>query len=412
MPPKRRIKTKKSKKTSQSKSNSELAQITRMLSNMNQPQSQVTDLGRLLLKGGNLASNFFGFPKIFGSGSYTMTNSCWNATSQVPIMHSSNEAVRIRHREYISDVSMNGAAFTLTNIAVNPGLASSFPYLSAVAQNFQEYSFKGLVFEYKTTSATALASGSNTAMGSVMLAAQYRADASSFTNKTQLLNEMWSVDTVPSASVILPVECSPVETILPRQYVRTGAVTGDIKLFDLCSLSVATSGGQSGQTNVVGELWVSYDVELSKPQLGSTVAAPGSAATYGIAATWTNTNLFGGVQNSVASTINLTYSGNTITFPLGFSGYVFVDVAFSASLTYGGYSVALNNLHQTSNSILLGSWLGTAVAGNQDAQVYLITAPANVQASMVFGTSMVPTGSGILAVTAIALPNLPILWGT
>jgi len=79
---------------------------------------------------------------------------------------------------------------------------------------------------------------------------------------------MWSVDTVPSSNVVLPVECAPAETVLSHQYVRTGGVgTGDIKMFDLGLLSVATFGGQTGQNNVVGELWVSYDIELLKPQL-------------------------------------------------------------------------------------------------------------------------------------------------
>jgi len=413
MPPKRKQnKARRAKKPSPPKSsNSELAQITRMLQNINQPQNQVTDLGRMLLKGGNLASSFFGFPKVFGSGSYAMTNSCWNAQSQVPIMHSSNESVRIRHREYIADISMNGAAFTLTQYNINPGLATSFPYLSAVANNFQEYSFKGLVFEFKTTSATALVSGTNTAMGSVMLAAQYRSDAPAFTTKTQLLNEMWSVDTVPSQNVVLPVECSPTETVLTNQYVRSGTVTGDIKLFDLCSLSVATFGGQSGQTNVVGELWVSYDVELRKPQLASTGIGAGSAAAYAIAATWNTGNLYGSIALSVNSTIALTFNNNTIFLPVGASGYYAFTMAMSFSGTYGAGAATYTNAHQASNGIGLSYYETGASGGSNWGQVILVTAPSNQQATISFPTGMWPTGSGILAVTLISLPNNPGLWG-
>lgn len=271
MPPKRK-QTRKATKANKNKqsSNRDLAEVTRLLRNLNTPKNQVTDLGRMLLSGGNTVSSMFGFPKIFGSGDYTMQNTCWNASSQVPIMHSANESVVIKHREYIADISMAGAPFTLQTFNINPGLSASFPYLSAIASNFQQYRFKGLVFEFKTTSATALVSGTNTAMGSVMLAVQYRSDAPNFATKTQLLNEMWSVDTVPSTNVVLPVECAPAETVLTHQYIRTGGVgTGDIKMFDLGLLSVATQGGQSGQNNIVGELWVSYDVELFKPQLSN-----------------------------------------------------------------------------------------------------------------------------------------------
>lgn len=412
MPPKRKTKSKKVKPSNQ---NRELAQITRMLQQIktSQPESNVTDLGKLLLKGGNLASSFFGFPKVFGSGSYAMTNSCWNSSQQVPVMHNSNESIRIRHREYITDINMNGPLFQTYPFAINPGLPQSFPYLSAIAQNFQEYSFKGLVFEFKTTSATALVSGSNTAMGSVMLAAQYRADAPVFTNKTQLLNEMWSVDTVPSQNVILPVECNPAETTLPRQYVRTGSVTGDIKLFDLCQLVVATYGAQTSQNNVVGELWVSYDVELSKPQLANTVAASGTAAFYGVSNTWATGNLFQGIIPSVASNVSVTFNTvNEIILPIGIGGYFLYSVAMVFSGTYGTGTVVYNNCHVASNNIQIIEYNAGALGSNSYGQVILVTAPSNQQATITIPSGQFPTGSGILTVTLISLPNLPILWGT
>jgi hypothetical protein len=411
MPPKRKTKSKRPKKASTS-SNNELATVTRMLKQMNnRPGSEVTDLGRLLLKGGNIASSFFGFPKIFGSGSYAMTNSLWNATSQVPIMHSSNESVRIKHREYIGDITMNGANFLTYPFAINPGLASTFPYLSAVAQNFQEYSFKGLVFEYKSTSATALVSGTNTAMGSVMLAAQYRADAPIFVNKTQLLNEMWSVDTVPSQNTVLPVECAPAETVLPKQYIRTGAVTGDIKLFDLCTLTVATFGAQTGQNNVVGELWASYDVELCKPQVSSTVSAPGSSAYYGISNSWSTNNLFGGVLPSAASTIAITTNLNTLSFPVGSGGYYLISIAAVAAGTYAGFAPVYVNMHAASNNVVTNFFGLGALQGDSFGVVVLLTAPANAIATFTVPTGSYPTDTGILGVSVIALPNLPNLWG-
>jgi len=305
MPPKRK-QTRKATKANKNKqsSNRDLAEVTRLLRNLNTPKNQVTDLGRMLLSGGNTVSSMFGFPKIFGSGDYTMQNTCWNASSQVPIMHSANESVVIKHREYIADISMAGAPFTLQTFNINPGLSASFPYLSAIASNFQQYRFKGLVFEFKTTSATALVSGTNTAMGSVMLAVQYRSDAPNFATKTQLLNEMWSVDTVPSTNVVLPVECAPAETVLTHQYIRTGGVgTGDIKMFDLGLLSVATQGGQSGQNNIVGELWVSYDVELLKPQLSNSTGGQFFAAQ---STSPTSLAPLGGFVNGQ-------YSGNTLS---------------------------------------------------------------------------------------------------
>jgi len=135
---------------------------------------------------------------IFGFGSYRIKqNSVFNSMSQqVPFMHSSSESIILRHREYIADVSST-AAFTSTVYAINPGLNGSFPYLSTIAQAFQEYEFKGLAYEFKSTSADALNS-TNTALGSVSMAIQYRTDANAFVDKQQLLNEMWAVDGKPS----------------------------------------------------------------------------------------------------------------------------------------------------------------------------------------------------------------------
>jgi hypothetical protein len=268
MPPKKQIKNKKKKRVAKANSNSDIQKITKMMSQMQAPKSQVSDLGRMLIHGGNMLGGLVGLPTIFGSGDYECNqNSLWTAGQQVPFMHSQSESVTLRHREYIQDISIFGPNFASEAFAINPGLGSTFPFLSAIAQNFQEYTFKGLVFEFKTTSATALASGTNTALGSVMLAVQYRSDAAPFTSKQTMLNEMWSVDCAPSASCLLPVECAPLENPMSIQYVRAGPATGDIKMYDLGLLTVATAGGQTGQNNVVGELWVSYEVELRKPQV-------------------------------------------------------------------------------------------------------------------------------------------------
>lgn len=344
MPPKkitRKVRVNKTKKqnnnSNKSVSAQEIAKLTQMVRQLNKPKNQVTDLGRMLLNGGNYLGSFVGMPRIFGEGSYSFEqNSLWNASQQVPAVHSSNESVLFRHREYIADISVNGANFTTATYNINPGLPTTFPFLSSIAGCFQEYSFKGLIFEYKTTSATAIVSGTNSAMGSVMLAIQYRSDALAFTSKTQMLNEMWSVDTVPSADCILPVECSPKENPFSIQYVRGTAATGDIKMFDLGLLTVATAGAQAGQTNVVGELWVSYEIEFRKPQLLLPGTEPVSDITYAYCSTTTPTSAapFTGMTA-------LFEQGVTITFPTT-SSVTFTGLVVGNNYIIFFYWAALN----------------------------------------------------------------------
>jgi len=400
MPPKNKNKKNKpkGKKSNNNGAKNELAQITKLLRDMGKPASQVTDLGRMLLSGGNTVGGMFGFPKIFGSGAYSLeSNSLWSASQQVPIMHSANESVRFRHREYITDISMAGPTFTVNTYPVNPGWAGTFPFLSAIAANFQEYSFKGLVFEYKTTSATALASGTNTAMGSVMLAAQYRSDAGAFINKTQMLNEMWSVDTVPSCDVVLPIECAPNESPISNQYVRTAVLTtGDIKLYDLCSVSVATAGGQTGQTNVVGELWVSYDLELRKPMLAlGTVTNQTMSAIFTGTNGWTNVECcYGMTANTNNTLLGVSLISNSIFFAANMVGYYSVYARWGTSTT-----AAITNPSFTGIGLTVASGLNT-----------LFSPPTGIVSDNVSFFAIVNLSNatgGTLAITGMSLPATP-----
>jgi len=409
MPPKKPQRKGKKAQSSSNAHQAELAKITRALANLNKPKSNVTNLGRVLLDGGNALGSLVGFPKIFGSGSYSMKNSLWNASTQVPAVHSTDESIRFHHREYIGDVSMTGPAFSSKTYNVNPGLPATFPYLSSVAGCFQEYSFKGIIFEFKTTSAASITSGTNTAMGSVMMAAQYRSDAPPFTNKLSLLNEMWSVDTVPSASVMLPIECAPVESVMDKQYVRSGPVTGDIKMFDLCSVTVATQGGQSGQNNIVGELWVSYDVELKKPSLSGSVGASGFDL-FVSSASGTPSFPFTGMLPSVSNTIGGSIvNNNSYAFPQGAGGYYSIYILFTGtSVTCSLPPLTYNNCRVISN--LPASAPGNGVANGQAAiqVIVCISNASNVTASVALGTGTFPNAT--IRMDIAALPFLPLVF--
>lgn len=336
-----------------------------------------------------------GISKIFGLGAYKISrNSLFDARtgSQVPFMHSTSESVVFRHREYIGEVSSTNA-FTTTTYPVNPGLSSTFPYLSTIASCFQEYRFRGLVFEFKSTGADALVNGTNTALGTVGLVAQYRADASSLQTKVEFLNEMWSTSCKTSENTLLPVECAPKENPMNIQYVRTGPPTGDIKNYDLCSVTVATNGSP-GQ-NVVGELWASYEIELLKP----TVTPTGGvlAADHYIRA-GSGTSAFGLIAtNTLMSGIGTVVTSNSITFPVMSTGRFMVTVAVfgtAAAISYAAPTV--------SNASLVTSYLGT--------QGYIVSPFAGVNTGSVMFSAVVsiPGGVGqpaVLTWNASAMPT-------
>jgi len=307
-------------------------------------------LGNLGMAAGN------GVSKFFGLGAYTLQkNSLWDSKtgSQVPFMHSTDESIVFRHREYISEIT-SSSAFTAYTYDVNPGNSGLFPYLSTIASAFQQYRFRGLVFEFKSSGATALVSGTNTAMGVVMMAARYRADAPAFQSKQELLNDMWSASCRTSEDMLLPIECDPKENPISIQYVRGNTFTGDQKMFDLAKLVVATQGSQA--SNIVGELWVSYEVEFRKPQVAPTGGVLATYKAYRSEPSGTG-NIFGTVGISVQPlSLDVTITATTITFPATCRG------KYLGVIYMGGTAAAcVGPTLGITNGTVLSSWANGAV---------------------------------------------------
>lgn len=262
------------------------------------PNQSLSSLGKVLVRGGNAVGNYLTagvFPKILGSGAYTMRQNTMAMQPQVPSMHNATETITVRHREYLLDIFSNAntaGAYTQSIFPINPGAPGSFDWLSGLATGFQEYHFTGLVFEFVSNSATAIASGTNTTMGTVMMAFDYTSTGVGFTSKPQLLNEMWSVDGMITDNLLLPIECAPSERTQGQYYVRgpqnnvatyppTGGAGGaatifDPREYDIGQLIVASSGVQ-GTSVQLGEIWVTYEVVLSKPRMSAALgfAIPG-----------------------------------------------------------------------------------------------------------------------------------------
>lgn len=226
-------------------------------------------LGSVLGKlGGGLVS------KIMGGGDYQVTNagaikenSLLSNASNIPQFGTGKVVVNIKHREYIGDVisSSTAGAFQITSYPVNPGLASSFPWLSTVVGgNFQQHRIKGMTYEFRSMSSDALNSV-NTALGQVIMASDYDSADSPFTTKQQMENTEYGVSCKPSMSMLHGIECARSQTSVSELFVRSYAVPAgaDVRLYDLARFYIATNGVQGTSVNL-GELWVTYDIDFFK----------------------------------------------------------------------------------------------------------------------------------------------------
>jgi len=206
---------------------------------------------------------------ITGFGEYRIAgNSLMSGTSGIdpPEVRNTPGGMVVRHREYLGDINAT-TTFTLQSFNINPGLRTTFPWLSSVAQSFEQYRIQGMIFEFKSLASDAvLSTSTSSALGSVIMATQYDALDTAFTSKFNMENYQFACSSKPSISFIHPIECARNQTSISELYIRNGAVSGDLRLYDLGVFNIATVGMQAS-SGVCGELWLTYEVQLFKPKL-------------------------------------------------------------------------------------------------------------------------------------------------
>lgn len=281
---------------------------------------------------------------ISGFGDYKVnSNSLMDGGMNPPQIVNSvdNGGVIVRHREYVGDI-VASQAFTLNAFNINPGIPTLFPWLSTVAQNFEEYSIRGMIFEFKSTSADNVLSTTttSTALGTVIMATEYNVLNPPFQDKRVMENYEFANSSKPSLTFVHPVECKSSLTPLNRLFIRSGApYVGDLRIYDLGLFQIATSG-MAFNGGSIGELWVSYEIELYKPKLFGAIGFGVLTDNYGsLIPGFTSGAVFSGSGSpEFGSNLGTKISpdGLTLTFPT----YV-VDGAFLIDIYVTG--AAQNN---------------------------------------------------------------------
>jgi len=248
-------------------------------------------------------------------------------------MHNDGQSVIVRHKEFVSEIRGSTAFVVRASYDINPGRHETFPWLAGVASRFQEYRIRGLVWHYVPSSGAAV-SGTNAALGTVMLQTSYRSNDSAPNNKNEVLNEYWSSESVPSEAFCHPIECDPKENPFNVQYVRTDAVpAGDSKLlYDLGQTHVCVSGQQADDT-VLGDLWCTYEIELKKPIIESNVTSLSRSCDLFYTGAITSASFFNGVASRRGG-LECSANVKTLSFPSQLLGVYLVTVTVIATTTF------------------------------------------------------------------------------
>lgn len=396
-----------------------------------QKKKRVTPVGKLIRAAGGAAGTalggYFGMPALAGAagtqlgalasrwlgfGAYTVKqNTILRSTESIPSMHKFGQSIIVRHKEYIGPIKGSIAFKTQYSIPLNPALQGSFPWLSGVAQRYQEYAFKGVVFHYIPSSGAAVAS-TNAALGTVMIQTSYRASDSAPLDKVELLNEYCASESMPSESFIHPIECDPRENPFNIHYCRAVAPPPGEPLmsYDLGKTFVATQG-QQVDDKVLGDLWVTYEVELKKPVVRTDVSSGGYYFAEFVPDS--ATDLFHTLESEVG-TLDMGFSAtNTIAFPetgantylvtidsrgSNFSAYQWTGAATKTNATF----LPINARGET--------YIATdVVSGSAQAAIAFIVRKTDAtKEAIVSLTGLTYTGThGFAEVSVFALTDLP-----
>jgi hypothetical protein len=162
----------------------------------------------------------------------------------------------ISHREYIGEVVSDGSGSQRVVYPINPGLSSSFPWLSAIAVRFETYMFSKLTFLYCSSVGT-------DTDGTVALCPDYDPDDDN--ESLTKASYMQFAD-----SIRMPIwetkrmNCTPKNLRKRRTYFTRSRAVQNRKDFDTCSLAILYT---SSDTMTIGELWVEYTIHLETPQI-------------------------------------------------------------------------------------------------------------------------------------------------
>jgi len=180
---------------------------------------------------------------------------------------------RVENDEFVATVSSaaTGANFGNTAFAVNPGNATTFPWLAGEATQWEKYYFEYLEFYFEHDVSGFATAGTT---GKVIMSFDYDAADAPPTTKQQMLDTEPHADGMPNEDFGLITNPLDLSGRTDLHYVRLAGLPGgaDIRLYDVGNLNIATQGIASNATEL-GELHVRYAVVFEVPILSSDAKA-------------------------------------------------------------------------------------------------------------------------------------------
>lgn len=242
--------------------------------------------------------------------------------------------------EYVGDIIGSTAAFSLqTTYSVNPGVSSSFPWLSAIANNYDMYRFTRLAICYMNKT------GSDN-KGEVNIVFDPDPTDQPPANDLEALNYQTRITTNPWMNAKVEVPRADLNR-LPKFMVRSSGVASDVTTFDVGQLHVICGGNTAAVK--IGQLWLEYEIEFFAPQVRGSGGASSRSTTVQVPNGTTALPNAGTTAIPFLTTV-FNPLGATITLAGGITGlsgtFVFYtqQIISAATLTNGNLLIRKNGV--------------------------------------------------------------------
>jgi hypothetical protein len=188
----------------------------------------------------------------------------------VPSIRNRVNGVTVCHREFLSNVSAppnehETPAFNMAFMGkINPGNPKVFPWLATIAQRFESYLFKKLRFIYEMQAGTDKS-------GTIMIVIDYDTIDAPPASKSQMMAYVGATRSPPWFPCMFNAATGDLrksKTYYVTQTEETPSGT-DAKTYFVGNVYCATETGESASSQLFGELYVEYEVDLLTPVLDS-----------------------------------------------------------------------------------------------------------------------------------------------
>lgn len=235
--------------------------------------------------------------------------------NEVPAIHNIGSETRFTHREYLGDVYSTTSAFAKIDFSVNPGMNEVFPWASRSLVNYEQYALQGAMFCIETEGSDYAA---GPGLGWFACGTSYDVTEPVFTSKKEMFQNQFTSACKISKNLVHWIECNPDVLVMPKKFVRAGAVPAgsDVHLYDHCRTTLAV-GGQATGGVAIGELWITYDLVAMFPRSDeSNLSAQLYSQYFTAVGTVSAAVPFGsGWTAATRNTFPLALNGNSFTIP-------------------------------------------------------------------------------------------------